>query len=69
MFVEVILERKTNKKQKQAHTQKSKNKKIRTPATSKQQGGGGADGIVLVPYKEKNDRSGEKEKKGKLTRE
>ena len=39
-----------------------KNKKPETPATSKQQGGGGADGRGLIPYKEKNDRGREKER-------
>ena len=47
---------------KHTNKQNSQNKKPETPATNKQQGGGAADGRDLIPYKERNDRCGEKER-------
>ena len=35
----------------------------------KKQGGGGADGRGLIPYKERNDRGQGKKKKSKLARQ
>ena len=44
---------------------KNKNK-TESPATSTQQGGGFSDGRGLIPYKERIDRGGKKEKKIKI---
>ena len=64
LFLDVALERKTNKEAKSTRKEETskptnrKPKKLETPATIKQQSGGSADGRGLFPYKERNAREG-----------